>query len=77
MNETKLIELLTEIGLNVEAVKPGVYKGHSCNVSQWPIFRIWLNKKAHITIKTRGVQRSFNLSTKEELKNTLQGFEII
>ena len=44
MNTKQLLDYLTYIGLNVQEVGAGIYKGHSCNVKQWHSFRIWINK---------------------------------
>lgn len=77
MNTKQLLDYLTYIGLNVQEVGAGIYKGHSCNVKQWHSFRIWINKSGNVTIKSHGVQRSFKLQQMNELERELRGFEII
>src|SRR5699024_1741489 len=54
-----------------------VLEGNSCNIKNWPIFKVWINKSNKVTIKTRGVQKSFDIQNKDELKRELKGFEII
>jgi len=54
-----------------------VFEGNSCNIKNWPIFKVWINKSNKVTIKTRGVQKSFDIQNKDELKRELKGFEII
>ncbi|HHP3964843.1 hypothetical protein [Staphylococcus saprophyticus] len=77
MNTKQLLDYLNYIGLNVQEVGAGIYKGHSCNVKQWHSFRIWINKSGNVTIKSHGVQRSFKLQKINELERELRGFEII
>lgn len=77
MNTKQLLDYLNYIGLNVQEVGAGIYKGHSCNVRQWHSFRIWINKSGNVTIKSHGVQRSFKLQQMIELERELRGFEII
>lgn len=77
MNTNKLAHLLASIGLSVEEVKRDVLKGYSCNVKQWPTFRIWVNKSGCVTIRTRNVQKSFEIYNKKQLERALKGFEIV
>lgn len=77
MNTEQLLYYLNHIGLEVQEVQAGIYKGHSCNVKQWHSFRIWINKTGKVAIKTHGVQRSFNINQQSELEVELRGFEII
>lgn len=76
LNNEILKEWLNEIGIYVEEDNKKL-KGHSCNIKQYPVFRIWINKSRKVTIKTRGVQKSFNINKKSSLKNELIGFQII
>lgn len=69
-------EWLNDIGLYVEEDKNKL-KGNSCNIKQYPIFRVWINKSNKVTIKTKGVQKSFNINEKKELKKELIGFQIM
>lgn len=77
MNGNKLRLILSHIGLFVDEVKPGVFKGHASNIRQWPTFRIWVNKSERVTIRTRNVQKSFEIYNKTQLERALKGFEII
>lgn len=77
MNEIKLINMLEAVGLKVEEVKPRVYKGNSCNVRSWHSFRIWINKSKKVTIKSHGVQKSFDIKNAEQLQKELRGFELL
>lgn len=45
MNSSILLIYLQQLDLNIEEVKPDIYKGFSCNVKNWHSFRIWVNKK--------------------------------
>lgn len=54
-----------------------VFEGNSCNIKNWPIFKVWINKSNKVTIKTRGVQKSFDIHSEDELVKELKGFEII
>lgn len=76
LNNEILKEWLNEIGIYVEEDNKKI-KGHSCNIKQYPVFRIWINKSRKVTIKTRGVQKSFYINEKSSLKNELIGFQII
>lgn len=93
MTANELKVMLNNIGLavDVEIKKRGetnpfetetyqngtVFEGNSCNIKNWPIFKVWINKSNKITIKTRGVQKSFNIHNEDELVKVLKGFEII
>lgn len=77
MNDYKLLDLIRQVGLYVEEVKPHVFKGNACNVKQWHTFRIWLNKSNKVTIRTRNVQKSFNIQNRQQLARELKGFEIL
>lgn len=93
MTVKELKNMLNNIGLDVDVeikkrseVNPfetetyqddTVFEGNSCNIKNWPIFKLWINKSNKITIKTRGVQKSFDIQNKDELKRELKGFEII
>lgn len=77
MNSSILLSYLQQLDLNIEEVKPDIYKGFSCNVKNWHSFRIWVNKKRNVTIKTKGIQKSFNISNLNELKKELKSFELI
>ena len=75
MNKVK--KMLREIGLVVREDK-GKFVGNSCNNLAWPIYRLWINKGNKLTVKTRGVQKSFeNWENKEDFEKILRGFEII
>lgn len=64
-------------GLYTEEVN-GQLKGNSINVRSYPVFRLWINKSGNLTVKTRGVQKSFKeWRNKDTFKNILRGFEII
>ena len=68
---------IEQVGLVVEKDKDK-FKGNSCNVQGWPVFRLWINKSNKLTVKTRGVQKSFeNWTNLQDFKNILKGFEII
>lgn len=77
MNSGKLWQLLNNIGLNVSEVKRDVFKGHACNVRQWHTFRMWVNKSGKVTVKTQGVQKSFQVMNERQLREVAKGFEII
>lgn len=77
MNTGKLWYLLNDIGLNVEEVKPNVFKGNACNVKQWHTFRVWVNKSGKVTIKTCGVQRSFTVWNSKQLRDAARGFDLL
>lgn len=77
MTTNELKNIINDIGLKVEEDKPNVFKGHSCNVLSWNVFRIWINQSKKVTIKSHGVQKSFTIKNKEELKKELKGFQII
>lgn len=93
MTVKKLKTMLNNIGLyvDVEIKKRGevnpfetetyqydtVLEGNSCNIKNWPVFKVWINKSNKVTIKTRGVQKSFDIHNEEELAKELKGFEII
>lgn len=77
MNDYKMLNLVKQVGIQVEEVKPKVYKGYSCNIKQWHTFRIWLNKSNKITIRTRNVQRSYDVQNRHQLAEVFRGFDII
>lgn len=93
MSVNELKTMLNNIGLNVDVeikkrseVHPfetetyqddTVLEGYSCNIKNWPIFKVWINKSDKVTMKTRGVQKSFDIRNVDELKRELKGFEII
>lgn len=77
MNSNRLKEMLNTIGIATDEVKKGVFKGYSCNMLSRPIFRTWVNTRGKVTIKTRGIQKSFNIENIEQLSKELKGFEII
>lgn len=77
MNTGKLWDLLNGIGLNVEEVKKDVFKGYSCNVKQWHSFRMWVNKSGKVTVKTCGVQKSFDVMNTRQLRDVAKGFELL
>lgn len=93
MTVKKLKTMLNNIGLyvDVEIKKRGevnpfetetyqydtVLEGNSCNIKNWPVFKVWINKSNKVTIKTRGVQKSFYIHSEDELVKELKGFEII
>lgn len=77
MNTGKLYDLLNSIGLNVEEVKKDVLKGYACNVKQWHSFRMWVNKSGKVTLRTRGVQKSFNVKNSFQLRYIAKGFELL
>lgn len=54
-----------------------VFEGHSCNIKNWPKFKIWISKSNKVTVKSRGVQKSFDIKDETELKNELKNFEIL
>lgn len=53
-----------------------IFEGHTCNIKNWAKFRIWINKSNKVTIKSHGVQKSFDIKTEDELVKELEGFEI-
>ena len=71
MNNEALKNLFNELGLNVINTK-GKLKGKT-----YRVYYSWINKKGMVTIKTRGVQKSFNINNSTELKKELVRFEII
>lgn len=77
MTNGQLLNMYSNIGLVLEEASNGQYKGNSCNVRQWHSFRTWINKSGKIAIKTLGVQKSFNIGNKDQLKHELKGFELI
>lgn len=69
--------LLNKVGLVIE-LDNNTYKGNSCNVRTWPVFRVWINKSNKLTVKTHGIQKSFNdWNELESFKEILKGFEIL
>lgn len=76
MKENDLKIMLKQIGLNTEN-NNGVFKGNAGNINTWYVFRIWINKSGKVTIKCKGVQKSFNINKNNELKKELRGFQII
>lgn len=77
MNIKQLESHLKAIGLNVIEEAEGVFKGHSCNVRRRHVFRIWINTRGRVAIKTRGIQKSFEIRNVNDLKRELKGFEIV
>jgi hypothetical protein len=77
MNDYKLLNLLQQVGLRVDEVKPHVFKGNAGNVKQWHTFRIWLNKSNKVTIRTRNVQKSFDIQNRHQLLRALRGFDLL
>lgn len=72
-----LKNMVNSIGLKVE-YDCNKLKGYSLNIIQYPIFRLWINKTGNLTVKTRGIQKSFkNWNDINTLREILQGFEII
>ena len=68
---------IKQAGLVVEIDKDKL-KGNSCNVLSWPVFRLWINKSNKLTVRTRGVQKSFeDWTSLQDFKSILKGFEII
>lgn len=76
MDILEIDKYLKELGLNVE-LENEIFKGYCSNIKKWGVFRIWKNKKGRLTVKTKGVQKSFNCKNKEDFKIILKGFEII
>ena len=78
MNNDNLETMLRELGVYVEQ-KGSQLKVWSCNCFDYHSARLWINKRGKTTIKTLGIQRSFNISYMniEQLKEELIGFEII
>ncbi|HGN7101666.1 hypothetical protein L4932_03475 [Staphylococcus aureus] len=54
-----------------------VLEGYSCNIKNWPKFKVWINKSNKVTIKSRGVQKSFDIEDEKSLREELKGFEIL
>ena len=71
MTNERLKDLFNEIGLNVISVNNKL-KGKT-----WYVYYSWVNKKGMTTIKTRGIQKSFDINNINELKKELARFEII
>ena len=71
MTNERLKDLFNEIGLNVVNVDNKL-KGKT-----YRVYYSWINKKGMVTIKTRGVQKSFHINNSNELKKELARFEII
>ena len=72
-----LKNMVNSIGLKVE-FDGNKLKGYSLNIIQYPIFRLWINKRGNLTVKTRGIQKSFkNWNDLVTLRKILEGFEII
>ena len=71
MTNERLKDLFNEIGLNVINIDNKL-KGKT-----WYTFYSWINKSGKVTIKTRGIQKSFNIINSDELKKELTRFEII
>ena len=72
-----LKNMVNSIGLQVE-LDCNKLKGHSLNIIQYPIFRLWINKRGNLTVKTRGIQKSFeNWNDLVILRKILEGFEIL
>ena len=73
----KLQELVDAVGLHVEAERNKL-KGYPLNILNRPVFRLWINKSNKLTVKTRGIQKSFNnWEDINTFKKILEGFEII
>lgn len=73
----RLQELLNETGLFVE-LDNNQFRGNSCNVRSWFVFRIWVNKRGHLTIKSQRTQRSFKeWETLKQFKQILRSYELI
>lgn len=74
----KLKNMFFEIGLVVEKASNNQLKGNSCNVRSWHTFRAWINKSGNLTIRTRGIQKSFSdWTNKNNFKQTLLKFELL
>ena len=78
MNNTNLEIMLTELGLYVEN-KGTQLKVWSCNCMDYHSARLWISKRGKVTIKTLGIQKSFDVGYMDtkHLKEELIGFEII
>ena len=70
-----LKEIINNLGLYVYEENDGKLKGTSCNIIGYPVFRVWINKSNKLTVKTRGLQKSFG-NWENEIDNILKGFEI-
>ncbi|HHQ7204624.1 hypothetical protein [Staphylococcus aureus] len=51
-----------------------VLEGYSCNIKNWPKFKIWINKSNKVTIKSRGVQKSFDIEDEKVIKERIKRF---
>lgn len=77
MEMDKLKQMMREAGLHVEETNNQL-RGNSCNVTTWAVFRVWINKSDNLTVKTKGVQKSFKeWESIDQLKQILADFEII
>ena len=78
MNNANLEIMLTKLGLSVEN-KGMQLKVWSCNCLDYHSARLWINKTGRTTIKTLGIQKSFDIKYMDtkHLKEELMGFEII
>lgn len=72
MTIEKLEMLFNELGLS-PTLKNNRLRGKTYRY----VFHSWINTKEQVTIKTRGVQKSFDINNADELKKELQRFEII
>ena len=72
MTNDKLMNLFNEIFLNGLMFSNDKIKGKTRYT-----FYSWVNTRGLVTIKTRGIQKSFNISNKKELEKELRQFEII
>ena len=71
MNNKQLEKLFNEIGFNVINVNNKL-KGKT-----WYTFYSWINKSGKVTIKTQGIQKSFNIQDAASLRKELMRFELI
>ena len=78
MNNANLEIMLTKLGLSV-VNKGAQLKVWSCNCLDYHSARLWINKSGKTTIKTLGIQKSFNIEYMDvkHLKKELIGFEIL
>ena len=73
----RLKELIRKFGL-VVVDNNGKLKGNSCNIVAYPVFNLWINKSGNLTVKTRGVQKSFkDWESEDDFGDILRGLEII
>ncbi len=77
LTNDKLVLMYNDIGLVLKETTKNQYKGHRCNVRQWPTFRTWVNEQGEVTIKTCGAQKSFKIKEQKELEDILYEFEIL